>query len=206
MKYSVLLLLILSLFFQFSCKEKNVEKPDTQMIIGDSETNVTITTHDTIIFPLSRCDPYYYNIDLDGDSIDDFSFYSYYCYGMCIWYSEMRIDCLSDSSYLVRNDTIPTVQILYAGDTLSQTLHWESDNFVMLTTEQFGDGDCGGDGIFYVNGIWRNIDKKYIGCMIKKEDHVIYGWLEVNIKQSGRVFTLELSRTAYKMAAYDKLK
>jgi hypothetical protein len=175
MKYSVLLLLSLSLFFQFSCKEKKAEEPDTQMIIGDSSSNVTITTHDKIIFPDSRCNPYYYTIDLNQDSIDDLSFYSYYCYDMCIWYSEMRIDCLSDSSYLVRNDTIPTVQILDTGDTLTQTLQWESDNFVMLTTQQIGDGDCGGDGIFYVNDIWRNIDKKYIACMIKKKDHVIYG-------------------------------
>lgn len=177
MRYSVLFLLIILLGFISSCKKDEIQKPDNSMIIGDTSSDIVITTLNKTVYPGNRCDPYIFTIDIDGDSIDDFSFYSYYSYGPCIWVSEMRIDCLSESSLLVEHDSIPTVRVLDTGDTLSSTLNWKSGNFVMLTTSQLGEGDCGGDGTFYVNGIGGILTKSIsVARLRKKKILFTAGW------------------------------
>ncbi len=204
-KLTILTILIVGFFL--SCeKNSNNDNPtdnlDSLLIIG--EANVNLTLLDTTIYPSDRCDSLLYKFDIDSDGINDFQFYIYYCYSPCIYMSNMRIDCLTNNSKILTNDTIQTPEILDLGDTLQSSGNWNPGCFDMLSTSGMSEL-CDGDGIIHSYGNWHDLINKYIGIKIEKEDDIILGWIKLSINKTYNDFPINLYEIGYKKAAYNRV-
>lgn len=197
-------LLIVIAGFLASCEKSTIDDNpavslDSLMIIG--EANVNLTLFDTTIYPADRCDSLLYKMDIDSDGINDFQFYTYYCYSPCIYMSNMRIDCLSANCKILSNDSIQSPEILELGDTLQSIGNWISQRTDMLSTSGMS-GLCGGDGIIYTYGNWHDLSNKYIGLLIEKEENSILGWIKLSINKTYNDFPIVLQEIGYKKAAF----
>lgn len=199
-KFVILIFVIFG--FLLSCeKSTNDEIPteelDSLLIIGDVSANLILL--DTTVFPYDRCDSILYKLDIDLNGVYDFQFYIYYCFSPCVYWSDMRIDCLFENCKILSNDSIKTPEILELGDTIQSIGNWISQRTDMLSTNSMSTL-CGGDGILYTYGNWHDLTNKYIGLMIEKEDNIILGWIKLSINNNIR---LDLQEIGYKKAAYE---
>jgi hypothetical protein len=202
MRNILILLMLASVGFVSSCQKDNqdnnsIEKLDTLLVIGD--TCSSITEFDTLILPTERDDSIVFQVDLDSNSINDFTIYFYYYESPCIYSSILGIYCLSDKNSILCNDSILSPEILEFGDTLVYSNNWVSQKFDMLIVYK----DCSGEGETHTQGNWHDLSNKYIGLMTKKDDYLIYGWINLSITRFYYYYLLELHKIGYKKAAYN---
>lgn len=191
-------LLLIILGFLYSC-EKEKDQSETFLVVGSK--GAIITSLDTLITPISRCNSVLYQIDIDSDGLKDFGFYIYYCYSPSHYNSTFRFDCLNTKCKVLCNDSTSTPEILNIGDTLVLSDSWKTQNMNMLSVNEYLES-IGGDMIYLKNGIWQNCTNKYIGVLIEKDKGLIYGWIKLSIPNNSWTQSLTIHEIGYKEATY----
>lgn len=155
---------------------------DTFLVVG-SDLAATKSI-DTLLSPI-RCDSINYKIDIDQNASMDFELYLFYCSSPNYSTSTIELRSLgksnsilaSDSMINISNYSVETPAILSAGDTLSYSMNWLSEDMTLLIG---GSSTQSGEKPF-VYGKWYGVSNKYIGLLIEDDNNPIYGWIEISV-------------------------
>jgi hypothetical protein len=147
-----------------------------------------------------------YNIDINGDSIDDFQFISGWSSQQAGWYNNFwtslksfnRTEILIDTSMkdlgvyfsfastsydTILSISMNTPSILSKGDSIDSSGIWFSDSTMYLCYRFENDIIPElplTDNIAVFTG-WSDLDERYLGYRVLSENDTIYGWLNLKM-------------------------
>ncbi len=140
----------------------------------------------------SCCEPFYYNLDLNGDGHVDFRFRHYYLQGSSSnsggkWGHHSKIHYLSIDKYennsVVASNNMKYPSPLNINDIVGKISFWKPEGTLINFSEYYWhnpkQGQGGGSSS---KGLWKaNQIDKYLGLKINIDGKVYYGWARLDV-------------------------
>jgi hypothetical protein len=141
----------------------------------------------------------YQHVDLDNDNKTDFTFLTLLVGDPLLNRDELHFYATSKIHSLLLNDEHDESPVL-SKDQLIKAEHqdftWYEVSSILLVEKQMYKDD-----ITYWDGLWKNVNHRYLPVQIKKEGKPYFGWIELSFDKETEVLILHkaaISKEPYK--------